>query len=147
MPRSYASTVIDAPADRVWATVRDFNTLPVWFPSGITDSQIEDGKRGDQVGAIRSFHLADGAHFREQLLAHSDLERSYTYDFQQTTFDVDNYLSTLRVTPVTHGDRSFVEWWVTFDCDRDRQDYWVEFFATQVFGGGLASLTKHLAGA
>ena len=28
MARSYASTVINAPADEVWAQIRDFNGLP-----------------------------------------------------------------------------------------------------------------------
>ena len=67
----------------------------------------------------------------------SDLERSYTYDFQKTPFDVDNYCATLRVTPLTDGGGSFVEWWTTFDCDRDRQGYWVDFFATRGVPGRL----------
>ena len=32
MALSYASTVIDAPADAVWAKIRDFNGLPDWYP-------------------------------------------------------------------------------------------------------------------
>jgi hypothetical protein len=28
----------------------------------------------------------------------------------------------LRITPVVDGDRAFVEWWATFDCDADRRD-------------------------
>ena len=75
----------------------------------------------------------------------SDLERSYTYDFQKTPFDVDNYCATLRVTPLTDGGGSFVEWWTTFDCDRDQQGHWVDFFATQVFQGGFDALKAHFA--
>jgi hypothetical protein len=112
----------------------------------VSTSDIEGGKAGDQVGAIRSFTLADGTHLREQLLAHSDLERSYTYDFQKTPFDVDNYKATIRVTPVTDGDASFVEWWTTFDCERDKQEHWVGFFANAVFQGGLDALKAHFAG-
>ena len=40
---------------------------------------------------------------RERLLAHSDRDRTYTYNFEKTPFDVDNYCATLRVTPVTDG--------------------------------------------
>ena len=97
MALSYASTVIDAPADAVWAKIRDFNGMPDWYPEVIATSEIEDGKAGDQVGAIRSFTLGDGTHLREKLLAHSDEKRSYTYDFQKTPFDVDNYNATIRV--------------------------------------------------
>ena len=71
MPKAYTSTVIDLPADRVWAAVRDFNGLATWRPAAVTDSEIEEGKAGDQVGAVRSFHLRDGAHLRERLLSHS----------------------------------------------------------------------------
>lgn len=139
MPKAYASSVIDASADAVWAAVRDFNDLPRWHP-GIADSAIEDGKAGDQVGAIRSFHLKDGAHIRERLLSHSDLERCYTYNFETTPFDVRNYQATLRVTPVTDGNRTFIEWWTTFDCPVERIDEWVNTFANGVFQPGFAAL-------
>ena len=144
MALSYASTVIDAPAGAVWAKIRDFNAMPAWNPEGIATSEIEDGKAGDQVGAVRSFTLvADGTHLREKLLAHSDEKRSYTYDFQKTPFDIDDYNATIRVTPVTDGDKAFVEWWTTFDCDRDKQEHWVGFFASQVFQGGFDALKAH----
>jgi uncharacterized protein YndB with AHSA1/START domain len=146
MAKSYASTVIDAPADRVWERIRDFNGLATWHGGLVSQSEIEDGKTGDQIGGIRSFTLTDGTHIREQLLAHSDLERSYTYDFQKTPFDVDNYCATIRVTPVTDGGKSFVEWWTTFDCDRDQQEHWTGFFASQVFQGGFDALKAHFAG-
>ena len=76
MAKSYASTVIKASPDEVWARVRDFNGLATWHSGLVSASEIEDGKAGDQVGSIRSFTLTDGTHIREQLLAHSDLDRS-----------------------------------------------------------------------
>ena len=143
MARSYASTVIDAPADAVWQRVRDFNGLADWHGGLVATSEIEDGRAGDQVGAVRSFTLVDGTHIRERLLSHSDAERSYSYNFEKTPFDVDDYHATLRVTPVTDGDKSFVEWWTTYDCDRDKQEHWVGFFASQVFQGGFDALKDH----
>ena len=143
MAKSYASTVVNAPADEVWGRIRDFNGLPTWHSGLVATSEIEDGRAGDQVGSVRSFTLTDGTHLRERLLSHSDSERSYSYDFQKTPFDVDDYLATLRVTPVTDGKRSFVEWWTTFDCDRDRIDEWRRFFADEVFADGLEALAGH----
>jgi hypothetical protein len=140
--RSYASTVLTAPADDVWARVRDFGSLWVWHGGLVARGEIEDGKAGDQVGAIRSFYLHDDTHLREELVAHSDADRSYTYNFHKTPFDVDNYLATLRVTPVTDGDASFVEWWTTFDCNRDEQAHWTAFFANEVFMGGFNALKQ-----
>jgi hypothetical protein len=145
MARSYASTVVDAPAGEVWARIRDFNGLADWHGGMVATSEIEEGKTGDQVGCVRSFTLADGTHLRERLLSHSDAQRAYSYNFEKTPFDVDNYHATIKVTPVTDGDRSFVEWWTTFDCDRDRIGHWKDFFATQVFQGGLDALKAHFA--
>ncbi len=146
MALSYASTVIDASADAVWAKIRDFNGMPDWYPEVIATSEIEDGKAGDQVGAVRSFTLGDGTHLREKLLAHSDEKRSYTYDFQKTPFDVDNYNATIRVVPVTDGGKAFVEWWTTFDCDRDQQEHWTGFFANEIFQNGFEAIKKRMRG-
>ena len=143
MPRSYASTVVNASADEVWSRIRQFEALADWHPELTATMEIEGGKRGDQVGAIRSFTLKDGAHIREQLLHHDDAGRSYSYDFQTTPFDVDNYCSTIRVTPVTDSGKAFVEWWTTFDCDRDQQEHWTQFFKNEVFMGGFGALHEH----
>ena len=145
MAKSYASTVIDAPADAVWARIRDFNGLATWHSGLVAESEIEEGKTGDQVGGVRSFKLTDGTHIRERLLSHSDAERSYVYNFEKTPFDVDDYCATIRVTPVTDGGKSFVEWWTTFDCDRDKVGYWEDFFASEVFQGGFDALKAHFS--
>lgn len=146
MATSYASTVIDAPADEVWARVRDFNGLTDWLGGLVASSEIEDGKAGDQVGGVRSFTLVNGVHLRERLQSFSDTDRAYTYSIEKGPYDVDNYRATLRVTPVTDGNRAFVEWWADFDCDRDKQDYWCGFFAGQVFQGGFDALRTQLVG-
>ena len=144
MARSYMSTVVDKPAKEVWAAIRDFNGLATWFSDVVTQSEIEDGKSGDEVGAVRSFTLADGTHLRERLLSHSDAQRSYSYNFEKTPFDVDRYHATIKVTPVIDGDKAFVEWWTTFDCDRDKIDHWEGFFANEIFASALGGLKKHI---
>jgi hypothetical protein len=147
MAKSYASTVIDAPADEVWARIRDFNGLPVWHGGMVATSEIEDGKAGDQIGGVRNFTLTNDAHLREKLLGHSDHERSYTYDFQKHPFEgVENYVATIRVNSVTDGNASFVEWWTTFDCDRDQQEHWIGFFANEIFQNGFEALKKRMNG-
>jgi hypothetical protein len=145
MPKAYASTVLDAPAKDVWAVIRDFNGLPAWNP-GVDRSEIEDGRAADAVGCVRNFYLKDGAHLRERLLAFSDLEMSMTYNFEKTPFDVQNYCATLRLTPVTDGDRCFAEWWTTFDCDVAKSEEWVRTFAGTIFNGGLDALKARFGG-
>ena len=69
MAKVYRSAVIDAPAEVVWAYVRDFNALPKWHPA-IATSEIEGGLSSDRVGCVRRFtRRSDGGLLREQLLA------------------------------------------------------------------------------
>jgi hypothetical protein len=145
MAKSYYSTVFDRSADEVWATIRDFNGLAVWFSSAVSRSEIEGGRSGDSVGAVRNFLFGD-ARIREHLVALSDVERSYTYEFgDPAPFPVLHYLSTLRVTPITDGGKALVEWWTTFDCETSELDHWTAFFASEVFRPALQSLRAYLA--
>jgi hypothetical protein len=146
MAKSYYSTVVERPVDEVWAVARDFNGLATWNAEMVPTSEIEDGKAGDQVGAIRNFSLSNGANLREQLLAHSDRDRSYSYNFQKHPFEgVENYVATLHVLPLTDTNRTFVEWWTEFDCPPDKIGYWEDFFASQVFKGALEAMKAYLA--
>ena len=61
------SAVIDAPIDRVWAVLRDFNSHDRWHPA-VARSRMENDVAGDVVGGVRRFSLSDGAELREQLL-------------------------------------------------------------------------------
>jgi hypothetical protein len=144
MAKAYYSTVFDQPAREIWKVIRDFNNYPVWV-GGTGESRIEDGKSGDTVGAVRNV-LYQGRHIRQRLLAQSDVERSQTYEFcGAATLPVTGFQATLRITPVIDGDRAFVEWWATFDCDATRHD---ELTGTLQgwFGKWLESLRDILGG-
>jgi hypothetical protein len=52
----------------------------------------------------------------------------------------------LRVTPVTDGNRTFIEWWTTFDCPVDKIDEWVKTFAEGVFQAGFDALKARFGG-
>ncbi len=119
MTKVYYSTVLEQTAGQVWAVIRDFNSYPVWVAS-VTESHIEDGKSGDTVGAIRNFVEYD-ARIRQRLLAHSDLDRFYTYESCEPLGAITSYQGTGRVTPIVDGNRAFVEWSVQFDCPAEEQ--------------------------
>lgn len=54
MTQAYYSAVLDRPLHEVWSLIRDFNNYPAYI-DGVSESVIEDDKRGDEVGAIRRF--------------------------------------------------------------------------------------------
>jgi hypothetical protein len=116
MARAYYSTVFQQPATEIWEIVRDFNNYPVWV-GGAGESRIEDGKSGAAVGAVRNV-LYQERRIRQRLLALSDVERSQTYEFcGAPSLPVHGFQATLRITPIVDGDRAFVEWWASFDCE------------------------------
>ncbi len=103
MTEVYTSSVIGAPADQVWAAIRDFNGLPSWHPA-IAESRIEGGAPADQVGCVRAFRLKDGGFIREKLLALSDYDFACTYSILESPMGVENYIATLKLSPITDGD-------------------------------------------
>lgn len=139
MAEVYTSSVIGAPADQVWAAVRDFNGLPDWHPL-IAESRIESAAPADQVGCVRAFRLKDGGFIREQLLALSDYDFSFSYSILESPMGVENYVATLKLTPVTDGSRTFAEWSAEFDCPPEREAELVELVGQTVFQGGFDSL-------
>ena len=143
MSKSYYSTIFEQPADDVWGVIRNFNNYPVWV-DGAGESEIEAGKSGDSVGAIRNV-LYSGIRRRQKLLALSDIDRTQTYNFvSEPPIHTRNLQATLRVTPVIDGNRAFVEWWATFDSDLDRSEERVAFFR-DAFAKWLELLRRHLA--
>ena len=104
------------------------------------------GRPATRSGACAACISRTAAHIRERLLSFSDVDRHYSYNFEKTPFYVLNYHATLRVTPVTDGDRAFVEWWTTFDCPPERDDEWIHTFAGIVFKGGLDALKARFGG-
>ncbi|MEX2630611.1 MAG: SRPBCC family protein [Tistlia sp.] len=145
MVRVYTSSVLGAPADRVWRLVRDFNALPEWHPA-IADSRIENGLPGDRVGCVRNFNLKDGGNIREQLLSLSDFDLTFSYAILESPMGVDNYLATLKLTPVTDGDRTFAEWSAEFDCAPGRERELAELVGQGVFQGGFDTLKQRFGG-
>ncbi|MEM0990156.1 MAG: SRPBCC family protein [Pseudomonadota bacterium] len=145
MARVYTSSVIAAPAARVWERVRDFNGLPRWHPL-IRDSRIEDALPSDKVGCIRNFNLQNGDNIREQLLGLSDYDMFCTYSILESPMPLTDYVATLRLTPVTEGDRTFAEWSAEFSCAPDAEEDLGNGIGTDVFQAGFDALKRHFGG-
>ena len=145
MARVYISSVIDAPVAKVWERVRDFNALPRWHPR-IRDSRIENGEPSDRVGCVRDFHLQNGDRIREKLLGLSDYDYFCTYAILESPMPLTGYIATLRLTPVTDGDRTFAEWTAEFDCAPEEEEGLVDGIGTNVFQAGFNALKRQVGG-
>jgi hypothetical protein len=145
MPRVFVSSVINAPAARVWERVRDFNALPRWHPR-IRESRIENGEPSDRIGCVRDFTLQNGDRLREKLLGLSDFDMYYTYTILESPMPLTDYIATMRLTPVSDGDRTFIEWSAEFVCADEAADDLVNGIGTNVFQGGFDALKRHFGG-
>ena len=143
MVKVFVSSVIQAPADKVWTVVRDFNDMPSWHPL-ISRSTIEGGRPSDSIGCIRNLTLTDGVQVREQLLSLSDFDYSFSYAIVESGLDVSNYVAGLKLTPVTDGNHTFGEWTAEFETTAGSEQETAGLISREVFQAGFDALKKHL---
>jgi hypothetical protein len=141
MTKVYVSSVIPAPAADVWKVVRDFNGLPHWAPF-VAESRIEQNAHADQIGCIRSFTLKDGGRIRERLLALSDYDLSCSYAILESPMQVENYVATLSLTPITDGNMTLAEWQAEFDCAPGREESLTQQIGSGVFQAAFTALKQ-----
>lgn len=143
MQRVTRSTIIDAPVERVWEVLRDFNSHLHWHPI-IADSWIEGGEASDQVGCVRAFRLKDGNELREQLLTLDDRNFVSTYCILDSTIPLQRYVATVQLKRVTDGNRTFWHWQSTFATPPGRERELADAVGTGVYEAGFAALREYL---
>ena len=112
----------------------------------IAESRIEGGEPADKIGCVRDFRLRNGDRIREKLLGLSDYDMFCTYSILESPMGVENYVATLRLTPVTDGERTFVEWTAEFDCAPEREAELIANIGGGVFQGGFDALKRAFGG-
>jgi hypothetical protein len=142
MPHVIRSTIIDAPVDRLWAVLRDFNGHDKYHPI-VAQSAIERGLPSDKVSCVRRFTLQDGSELREQLLALSDVEMTMSYCLLETPIPLFNYVAHVRLLPVTDGNRSFWRWEGRFTTPAGREQELADVVGNDVYTNGMEAV-RHL---
>jgi len=141
MHRVIRSTIFDAPIERVWGALRDFNGHGEWHPA-VAVSTIERGAPADRVGCVRRFRLRDGGELREQLLALSDLETSFSYCLLETPVPLFNYVAHVRLLPVTDGDRCFAHWEGRFTTPAGREAELTTMVGDEIYAAGFEAVRQ-----
>lgn len=98
---------INASADKVWSTVKDFNALNSWHPA-VEKDEIVEGKN-NTVGAVRLLTLKGGGTIKEKLLAYNPASRSFAYSIVEGVLPVSSYKSDFTVKS-TGDNQSSVTW-------------------------------------
>jgi uncharacterized membrane protein len=141
VPKVVRSTIIDAPVDRLWSVLRDFNGHDQYHPI-VSVSAIERGYSSDKIGCVRRFTLEDGSELREQLLSLSDLEMTYSYCLLDTPIPLFNYVAHIRLLPVTDGNRSFWHWESRFTTPPGREAELAAKVGNDVYSAGMEAVRR-----
>jgi hypothetical protein len=97
---------IDAPADKVWAIVGNFQDMS-WHPAVAKT----EGTGGNDVGAKRTLTLKDGGKIEESVTKYDAAGKSLQYKIDNVdvkVLPVNNYAATITVKDA--GGKSEVEW-------------------------------------
>jgi mxaD protein len=139
---------IKAPVDKVWATVRDFDSLHKWHPGFASDELLSGGN--GKVGAVRKLTIKDGPTFTEKLIAFDAGHHSYRYKILESPLPFTGYASTISVRPGPAG-LTRVIW--SGSCTRKNpagnppeaeSDAGIRKLLKGVYRGGLDNLRKML---
>ncbi|GJE60061.1 SRPBCC family protein [Methylobacterium trifolii] len=100
------SIEINAPADKVWAVVGNFQDMS-WLPP----VEKTEGKGGNDVKATRTLTLKGGATVVEELAKYDAAKKTYMYRIDKVdvkTLPVNDYSSTIEVEG--EGDKTKLTW-------------------------------------
>ena len=140
MTTAYYSAVLDRPLETVWSLIRDFNNYPAYI-EGVSESVIEDDRRGDEVGAVRRFCYL-GNWVRQRLVGHSDQAHSLTYagieplpfpsaDGPEAVSPV-RYEGIIHLIGIVEGNRTLIEWSVGLDTAPQDAERWRALFQSWI---------------
>ena len=133
---------INAPADVVWARIRNFDALKDWHPA-VAESPAD---KGNEEGSVRQLKLKSGGALTETMEAYDATKMRYSYRAKDGgALPVTNYTSTITVK--AEGNGSVVEWRGAFyrgypnnDPPPDQNDEAAVAAITGVYKSGLANL-------
>lgn len=130
------TATLNAAPDTVWKMIGGYNALDVWHPAVVRSDLSGDGRT---VGDRRVLTLGDGATITEKLIAYGD--HSYSYAIEESPLPVDNYESTIAVSPADGGG-SVVTWKSTFDA-KDAPDDKAREVIAGIYQAGLDRLAGY----
>ncbi len=140
--RVLVSTVINAPIERVWHVVRDFNGLPSWM-AGMKASEIEYSKESTAIGAVRRVTLDGGGILRERLEQLSEADHQIAYSVVDGQLPVNKVMTSMRLLSITDMYWTYAEWSSRFETEPGKEKEGVQYM-TRVFNAGFRQLKRFL---
>ena len=119
MGKTYQTTVINAPAHKVWDKIKNFHDMS-WASGVVEKCEAVGDLKGNQIGARRVLNDA----FQETLVEFSELDKSFKYSIDDgpapvSKNDVKDYIGAVRLVPVTDNDTCLIEWSSSWESSTD----------------------------
>ena len=135
MSKMLMKTQINAPADAVWKTIRDFGGIGKFIASvkGCT-------LKGSGIGAERTLDFGEGPAIVERLEKLDDQDQSLTYSIVSSPLPMEGYLSTMTVVELSQS-RCEV-WWTCVFTPKGATEEELEKIIQGVYSEGFAGLEK-----
>lgn len=140
MGTCYNSTVINAPVEKVWPTVRNFYSMSWAKGMNLNITPIGDFK-ADQVGAKRILSNT----YHETLLSLDDRNHSFTYQVTASMLSKDqvkNFIGTISLHKITDENKTLVVWNARFEAIDDEM---VEGLCNPFYQNALKGLKEHFS--
>jgi len=125
--------------DRVWQAIRSFRDYA--WAEGVGPGVLEGGGPDNAVGSVRAFTYY-GMPARQRLTAHSDVERTYSWESCAPYESIARYELTLKVEPV-EVQASQVIGTARYEAPQAEAPKWDAFFADE-FRKSLTKLRNQL---
>lgn len=130
------SVTVHAPADTVWAALRDFHDMSK-CPNVVQSCEAVGDGAGTQIGAKR---LLNGV-FHETLIGLDDKARMLRYTIDDgpdvlSKGQVVGYVGQVQVFPITENNTSLVLWTSSWEAGRDG----IQAFCDPIYQALLADL-------
>ncbi len=138
-------TIINAPPELIWKTLRDFSTIAQWHPA-VQDCIIEGGGPADRAGAVRAIHLRDGTPLRERVTALSDKDMTYSYSVIESPLPLAHHSSIVSLQGVEGGSKTLATWYVEFRLTQGAPEQMANTIHAGVILPGFQGLAKLGAG-
>lgn len=129
------SKAFDADAETVWRTIGDPAGVAAWIPA-LAQAHMDDD--------IRHVVFTDGQPARERIVAHSDSDRSYTYQYIDGPLPLEHYESTISVVDLD-GAGSKVSWSAEFRAASPQVEAELNTGIGEIYSGALEELSTQLS--
>ncbi|MDT8414049.1 MAG: SRPBCC family protein [Flavobacteriaceae bacterium] len=138
----YNSTVINVPAEKVWAVLKNFHDLS-WSKNVVQKVEAIGDRQGHEIGAKRVLNDA----FHETLLSIDASNMTFTYSIDDgpavvSKDNVDGYVGKVTVFPVSDNNTSFVLWTSHWESAKEGD---VAAFCNPIYHAILQDLKLHFS--